>query len=116
MEYPFSSLTDYEDRKCCYVPQKFTVEAVKPFACEMDVQVHRNTDLLKQMLKKYKNPGFDTTRPLWVEFLDELGLDAGDVTREFFHLLMERLKSQVGSLNLFEGQVGHLVPIHDYDV
>ena len=34
----------------------------------------------------------------------------------FFHLLMERLKSQVGSLNLFEGQVGHLVPIHDYEV
>ena len=29
---------------------------------------------------------------------------------------MERLKTQVGSLNLFEGQVGHLVPIHDYDV
>lgn len=68
------------------------------------------------MLKKYKNPGFDTTRSLCVKFVDEFGVDAGGVTREFFHLLMERLKSQVGSLNLFEGQVGHLVPIHDYDV
>jgi len=48
--------------------------------------------------------------------VDELGVDSGGFTREFFHLLMERLKSQVGSLNLFEGQVGHLIPIHDYDV
>ena len=30
---------------------------------------------------------------------------------------MERLKSQIGvALNLFEGQAGHLVPIHDYDI
>lgn len=84
--------------------KKFTAEALKPFGCDMDVQVYRNTDLLKQMLRKYKNPGFDITRPLCVEFVDELGVDAGGVTREFFHLLMERLKSQVGSLNLFEGQ------------
>lgn len=48
--------------------------------------------------------------------MDELGVDAGGFTREFFHLLMERLKSQVGSLNLFEGHVGHLIPIHAYDV
>lgn len=96
--------------------KKFTAGAVKPFACDVNLQVDRNTDLLKQMLRKYKNPGFDVTRPLCVEFVNELGVDAGGLTREFFHLLMERLKNQGGSLNLFEGQVGHLVPIHDYDV
>ena len=61
--------------------KNFTAEAVKPFACEMNVQVHRNTDLVKQILRKYKNPGFDITRPLCVEFVDELGVDAGGVTR-----------------------------------
>ena len=65
------------------------------------------------MLRRYKYPSFDITKPLSVEFKYELGVDAGGVTRELFHLLMERLKSQ---LNLFEGQVGHLVPIHDYDL
>ena len=64
------------------------------------------------MLWKYKNPGFDVTRPLCVEFVGE----AGGVMREFFHLLMERLKMQGVSINLFEGQVGHLVPINNYDV
>ena len=33
------------------------------------------------------------------------------MTRELFHLLMERLKSQIGGA--LEGQVGHLVLIHD---
>lgn len=46
--------------------KKFTAEALKPFGCDMDVHVYRNTDLLKQMLRKYKNPGFDITRPLCV--------------------------------------------------
>jgi len=59
--------------------KKFTAEALKPFGCDMDVHVYRNTDLLKQMLRKYKNPGFDITRPLCVEFVDELGVDAGGV-------------------------------------
>ncbi len=98
------------------VLKTFTAEAVKPFGCEVDVEVDRKNDLLKQMLRKYKNPEFDVTRPLSVEFVGEQGVDAGGVTREFFHLLMERLKSQGGSINVFEGQAGHLVPIHNYDV
>lgn len=96
--------------------RNFTAQAVKPFALEMQLEVDRSCDLLKQMLRRYKHPSFDITKPLSVEFKDELGVDAGGVTRELFHLLMERLKSQIGALNLFEGQVGHLVPIHDYDL
>lgn len=49
--------------------------------------------------------------------VDELGIDAGGVTREYFHLLMERLKQgPVGAINVFEGVPRHLVPIHNYDV
>lgn len=94
----------------------FTTQTVKRFGCEIDLEVDREIDLLKQMLRKYKNPGFDVTRPLCVEFVGEAGVDAGGVTREFFHLLMERLKKQGVSTNLFEGQLGHLVPINNYDV
>ena len=68
------------------------------------------------MLQKYKNPRLGVTQPLCVEFVGEAGVDAGGVTREFFHLLMERLKNQGVSINLFEGQVGHLVPINNYNV
>lgn len=33
---------------------------------------------------------------LCVEFIDEIGVDAGRITREYFHLLMERLKQGPG--------------------
>ena len=96
--------------------QEFIAQAVKPFGMELEIQVSRNTDLLKQVIRKYKHPAFDITKPLCVEFVNELALDGGGVSREFFHLLMERLKSLEGDLRLFEGHDGHLVPIHDYDV
>ena len=97
--------------------RKFTTEAVKPFALDMELEVDRSCDLLMQMLRRYKHPSFDITRLLCVEVKDELGFDAGGVKRELFHLLMERLKSQIGgALNLFEGEVGHLVCIHGYHI
>ena len=49
---------------------------MKPFGCDLYVVVDSNTDILKQTLRN----------------LDEVGIDAGGVSREFFHLLMERLK------------------------
>lgn len=83
----------------------------------MDVQVDRNSDMLKQMIRKYKHPDFDITKPLNVQFVDEIGVDAGGVTREFFHLLMERVQGAcTGGISLFEGRTGHLLPIHDYDL
>lgn len=82
-----SPMVNTEDAAHCL--KKFTEEAVKPFGCDLDLQVDRTADLLRQMLRKYKNPGFDITKHLCVEFKDELGVDAGGVSREFFHLLMK---------------------------
>ena len=77
----------------------------------------RSTDLLKQVIRKYKHPAFDITKPLCVEFVNELALDGGGVSREFFHLVMEQLKSLGGHLKIgIEGQDGLMVPIHDYVV
>ncbi|XP_044179386.1 uncharacterized protein LOC122960892 [Acropora millepora] len=110
-----SAIIDIDDVAHCLIA--FAKEAMKPIGCDLELEVDRNTDLLKQMLRKYKNPGFDITKHLSIEFKDEMGLDAGGVTREYFHLLMERLKQGPGgAINLFEGQLGHLVPIHNYDV
>jgi hypothetical protein len=94
----------------------FVASAVKQFEEELDVHINRNTDLLPQVLRKYKNPAFDLTKPLNVCFADEPGLDAGGVTREYFYLLMRRLQRPAVSLNLFEGLNGHLLPIHNYDI
>lgn len=70
---------------------------MKPIGCDLELEVDRNTDLLKQILRKYKNPGFDITKHLCTEFKDEMGVDAGGVTRECFYLLMERLKQGPGN-------------------
>ena len=49
----------------------------------MDVQLNRKHDILAQCIRKYKNPSFDITKPLNVQFVgvDEQGIDAGGITR-----------------------------------
>ncbi len=82
----------------------------------MEVEIDRNADILHQTIRKYKNPAFDVTKPLSVSFTDEPGLDGGGLTREYFHLLMQRLSKQCGVVNILEGRNGNLVPIHNYDI
>ena len=44
------------------------------------------------------------------------GLDGGGLTREYFHMLMQRLHEQRGTFDLLEGRNGNLLPIHNYDI
>jgi hypothetical protein len=97
--------------------QKFVEQGVQKFHVDMDVQVKRDSDILAQMIRKYKNPAFNIRKPLNVEFVDEFGEDRGGPTRELFCLLMKRLtKGLADGINLFEGLQGHLLPRHDYDL
>ena len=94
--------------------QNFISAVVKKFGQELEVEIDRNADILHQTIRKYKNPAFDVTKPLSVSFTDEPGLDGGGLTREYFHLLMQRLSKQCGVVNILEGRNGNLVPIHNY--
>ena len=96
--------------------QRFATAVVPRFGDDLDVRINRKTEILPQILRKYKNPAFDITKALNVHFADEPGLDGGGVTREYFHLLMKALHKPEGSLILFEGLDGHLVPLHNYDI
>ena len=103
---------DDDDASQCL--KRFISGAVNPFWDELDLVLDRNKDILEQAVRKYKNSAFDVTRPLNVSFKKELGVDAGGLTREYFHLLMKRMRKQTaGSITLFEGSDGHLVPIHN---
>ena len=95
--------------------KRFVVGAINPFGQELDMFIDRDKDILQQAARKYKKTLFYITRPLNISFQDEPGLDAGGLTREFFHLLMHRLQTPTGSFDLFEGTSGHLVPINSYD-
>jgi hypothetical protein len=115
LDEPLSHRFFYDDEDGLQSLQNFISKAVNPFGQELDMCLDRNKDILEQAVRKYKHPSFDTTRPLNVAFQDEPGVDAGGVTREYFSLLMQRLENQTGSLKLFEGTSGHLVPMHNYD-
>ena len=92
-----SAVINIDDAAHCL--KAFTKEAMKPIGCDLELEVDRNADLLKQMLRKYKNPGFHITKHLCIEFKDEMGVDAAGVTREYCYLLMERLKQGPGKLS-----------------
>ena len=101
----------FESLKC------FIASAVNSFGDELDLVIDRNKDILEQAARKYKNSAFDITRPLNVSFKGEAGLDAGGLTREYFQLLVDRIRKQTTeSIVLFEGQDNHLLPIHNYDL
>ena len=95
--------------------QRFLSSATNPFGQELDMLIDRSKDIVQQTIRKYKNPLFDITKALNISFQGEVGLDAEGLTREFFHLLMNRFQKPTGSLDLFEGTGGHLVPITNYD-
>ena len=115
LDLPLSHAFFHNDKDGLQSLQRFIEHAVNPFGQELDVVITRNKDLLQQMIRKYKHPSFDITQPLNVSFHDESGIDAGGITREYFSLLMQRLAKPTGTLDLFEGTSGHLVPKHNYD-
>ena len=99
--------------------RKFIQGAVSHFGIEVDVQVNRDHNILTQMIRKYKNPAFDVTKPLNVQFhgAGGQGLDAGGITREYFYFLVESMKQCApDGITLLEGALGHLVPKHDYEL
>lgn len=78
--------------------QTFVKAVVPQFGEDLDVHINRKTDIIPQVMRKYKNPAFDISKPLNVHFSNEPGLDGGGLTQEYFHLLMKTLQRRDGSL------------------
>ena len=95
--------------------KRFVCGAVNKFGEELDVSVNRDKDILQQVVRKYTHLEFDITKSLNVSFVNELGVDAGGLTREYFYLVMHHLQMSNASLGFFEGCKGHLLPVHNYD-
>lgn len=74
----------------------------------------QSPNFLKKVIRMYKRPGFCLKSIPEIEFENERGIDAGGLTREFFHLVLTRMSngdSNTG-ITLFEGATDHIVPIH----
>ena len=73
--------------------------------------------LLMQLMRIYKDPRLDLTKPLNVNFVGENAADVGGPTKEYFHEAISIL-SKVDTLyniQLFGGQEGHLLPLYGVD-
>ena len=82
------------------------------------ISVNRTqVSLLIQLMRIYKDPRLDLTKPLNVDFACEHGADVGGPTKEYFHVAISVL-SKVDTLyniQLFGGQEGHLLPLNGVD-
>ena len=73
--------------------------------------------LLMQLMRIYKDPRLDLTKPLKVNFVGEHEADVGGPTKEYFQEAISIL-SKVDTLyniQLFDGQEGHLLPLYGVD-
>ncbi len=116
LDTPIASALWKEDADGLRSLQKFIARVINPFGQEIDLCIDRSKDILQQALRKYKNTLFDITKLLTVSFNNEPGLDAGGLTREYFHLLMvDYAGPLVTVLICSRPRGGHLVPINNYD-
>lgn len=100
---------------------QFVTGAIQSHVPEERLIITRDTSIIAQVLKKYKNPNFNLQTPLNIQFkshdLLELGVDAGGPSKAyFFHLMQELQRGNFNGIRLFEGKAGHLVPSCDYDL
>ncbi len=61
----------------------------------------QSPNFLRDIIRIYKRPGFDLKSVPDIEFLNEIGIDSSSLSREFFHLVLMKLRDGV-----------HLVLIH----
>jgi hypothetical protein len=69
---------------------------------------------LRDVIRIYKRHGFNLKFTPDIDFNNEMGIDGGGLTKEFFHLVLMKLRDgdpSVG-ISLFEGVADHIVPIH----
>lgn len=83
----------------------FQAKILKPNLPRQNMMVDRQSGLVvKDLFKMLKRGEIDIRRQLDVEFLNEDGLDASGLTKEYLNLVMDSMATGKGGLILFEGR------------
>ena len=74
----------------------------------------QSPNFLRDVIQIYKRHSFNLKFTPDIDFNNEMGIDGGGLTKEFFHLVLTKLKDGDPSIgiSLFEGVEDHIVPIH----
>lgn len=85
--------------------EMFQAKILKPNLPRQNMMVDRQSGLVvKDLFKMLKRGEIDIRRQLDVEFLNEDGLDASGLTKEYLNLVMDSMATGKGGLILFEGR------------
>ena len=85
--------------------EMFQAQILKPNLPRQNMMVDRQSGLVvKDLFKMLKRGEIDIRRQLDVEFLNEDGLDASGLTKEYLNLVMDSMATGKGGLILFEGR------------
>ena len=93
--------------------KEFQDHAVDCAAEQRIVASHDSSTVSRAMFRMLKCGNFNLQAKPEVVFSNEAGLDADGLARELCHMVMTALREGKGDIRLFEGVVGHLLPIHN---
>ena len=74
---------------------------------------HDSSNIVRQMFRLLKSGQFIVKAKPNVEFANEAGIDADGLTRELCHIVMATIHDGKGGVQLFEGKIDHLIPVHN---
>jgi len=83
----------------------FRSKILKPELPRQIIRVQRQSLLLvRELFKMMKRGEIDIRRQLDIEFVDEDGIDAKGLTREYLNLVLQSMTDGTGGYVLFEGR------------
>lgn len=93
--------------------KEFRDHMVDKYAPEQTIRASHDTNILRDMFRYLKSRQFNLRARPNVVFDGEDGMDADGLTRELCHMMMSRMRDGDGGIVLFEGQIDHLIPVHN---
>ena len=77
-----------------------------------ELYINRNSDsIIRDLFKKLKRKEIEPKKKPDMTFIGEEGMDAEELTKEFFSIVMNSLKCGTGGYVQFEGSDDHLLPV-----
>ncbi|KXJ09123.1 G2/M phase-specific E3 ubiquitin-protein ligase [Exaiptasia diaphana] len=78
---------------------------------EISFDRQNSKQILRELFKKFKRSEIDVRKVPDINFIEEDGIDAVGLTKEFFNIVMVALTSGTGGYELFEGSSDHILPV-----
>lgn len=93
--------------------KEFRDHMVDKYVPEQTIRASHDSNILRDMFRYLKSRQFNLRARPNVVFDGEDGMDAEGLTRELCHMMMSSMRDGKGGIILFEGQIDHLIPVHN---